>query len=86
MNTALEWVQRNAEAVSQGSGDPVEREREGGEDRWRGLVMVHAQVGVQGFWKGLGFVTDEGLGGWWEEGIRHVGMWRRLEVREGRGV
>lgn len=84
VNTALEWVQRHAEEVSQGSADAVEREREGAEERWRGLVLVHAQVGVQGFWKGLGFVRDEGLGEWWEEGIRHVGMWRRLEVRGGR--
>ncbi|KAA6412137.1 MAG: GNAT family [Lasallia pustulata] len=84
VNTALEWVRRNAEAVSVGGGDAVERERGGVEERWRGLVLVHAQVGVVGFWRGLGFVVDEGLGEWWEEGIRHVGMWRRLEVKEGR--
>ena len=84
VNTALEWVGRNAERVSGGGGDPVAREREGGEDGWRGLVLVHAQVGVRGFWEGLGFVQYVGLGEWWEEGIRHVGMWRRVEVRGGR--
>lgn len=84
VNTALEWVQRHAEEVGRGSGDAVEREREGGEERWRGLVLVHAQVGVQGFWSGMGFVRDEGLGEWWEEGIQHVGMWRRLVVKGGR--
>ncbi|MCJ1304098.1 hypothetical protein MMC08_006910 [Hypocenomyce scalaris] len=89
VNTALEWVGRHWEEVSEGSSDPVEREREmeageGGEGRWRGLVLVHAQVAVEGFWRGMGFVKDEGMGEWWEEGIRHVGMWRRVEVKEER--
>lgn len=47
---------------------------------WRGLVLVHAQVDVEGMYRGLGFVTDEGLGRWDEEGIEHVGMFRRVEV------
>lgn len=51
---------------------------------WRGLVMVHAQVGVQKVWKRYGFETDENMGTWDEEGIDHVGMWKRLDVSEAR--
>ena len=51
---------------------------------WRGLVMLHAQVGVQKVWKRYGFETDESMGIWDEEGIDHVGMWRRLEVSDQR--
>ncbi|KAF3398413.1 hypothetical protein F1880_006483 [Penicillium rolfsii] len=48
---------------------------------WRGLVLVHAQVDVEGMYRGLGFVRDEGLGRWDEEGIEHMGMFRRVDVR-----
>jgi predicted GNAT family N-acyltransferase len=47
---------------------------------WRGLVLVHAQVDVERMYAGLGFMTDEGLGRWDEEGIEHVGMFRRIVV------
>jgi len=49
-------------------------------EEWKGLVLVHAQRGVTRFWEGMGFVRDEGLGVWVEEGIEHVGMWRRMGV------
>jgi len=53
---------------------------------WRGLVLVHAQAapGVQKVWRKYGFEADEGMGVWDEEGIDHVGMWRRLDVDGGR--
>jgi len=35
---------------------------------------------VQKFWHGLGFEKDQGMGEWDEEGIMHVGMWKRLSV------
>lgn len=60
-------------------------EREGGKDEWKGLVLSHAQSEVKGWWTKMGFVEDEGLGRWWEEGIEHVGMWRRLWDDEGEG-
>ena len=46
--------------------------------QWKGLVLTHAQVSVEGLYTKLGFVTDERLGRWDEEGIEHLGMWRRL--------
>lgn len=51
-----------------------------GED-WKGMVLVHAQVSVEKVWAKMGFVTDERLGRWDEEGIEHLGMWRRVELK-----
>ena len=51
---------------------------------FRGLVLVHAQTGVQKVWKKYGFDTDESMGSWDEEGIDHVGMWKRLDVSNAR--
>ena len=47
---------------------------------WKGLLLLHAQVGVQGWYGSLGWQTDVGMGRWDEAGIEHVGMWRRVEV------
>ena len=52
------------------------------EGGWNGLVLAHAQEGVQKWWEGQGFVRDGGLGRWVEEGIWHVGMWRRVDVKK----
>lgn len=51
---------------------------------FKGLVLVHAQTGVQKVWRKYGFETDESMGTWDEEGIDHVGMWKRLDVTDGR--
>jgi predicted GNAT family N-acyltransferase len=51
---------------------------------FKGLVLVHSQVGVVKVWKRYGFEVDEGLGKWMEEGIEHVGMWKRVDVSNGR--
>lgn len=52
----------------------------GGEHGWKGLMLLHAQVGVAKWYEALGFQIDEGMGQWWEEGIQHVGMWLRLSL------
>ena len=54
---------------------------EGGVGRWEGLVLAHAQARLEGWYASIGWRTDEGLGSWDEEGIMHVGMWRRVEVK-----
>lgn len=51
---------------------------------FKGLILVHAQTGVQKVWKRYGFETDESMGEWDEEGIDHVGMWKRVDVTAGR--
>lgn len=46
---------------------------------WKGLILTHAQVAVEKMYARLGFVTDDKLGRWDEEGIEHLGMWKRVE-------
>ncbi|KAL4954878.1 acyl-CoA N-acyltransferase [Aspergillus filifer] len=83
MEEALTWAQGHPDEINKafeefagkdGNGDKVQGKK------WRGLALVHAQVEVERFYQRLGFETDEGLGRWSEEGIEHVGMWRRLDV------
>lgn len=47
---------------------------------WKGLVLTHAQVYIEGMYAKLGFVTDDRLGRWDEEGIEHLGMWKKLTI------
>lgn len=49
--------------------------------RWKGLICVHAQEQVAKAWAKWGFKLDEGMGTWIEEGINHVGMFQRLELK-----
>jgi predicted GNAT family N-acyltransferase len=53
----------------------------GGEiPEWKGLVCIHAQEEAVGIWERHGFVVDSGTGNWAEGGIRHVGMFRRIDL------
>ncbi|OJI96767.1 hypothetical protein ASPVEDRAFT_48876 [Aspergillus versicolor CBS 583.65] len=87
METAMGWAEENAGAITAAFEGVFNRERERlgltpeRAPGWKGLALVHAQVEVEGLYKRLGFVTDEDLGRWVEEGIEHVGMWKRLDVR-----
>ncbi|KAH0541967.1 hypothetical protein FGG08_003599 [Glutinoglossum americanum] len=86
MNTVLEWAANNrniiqpllppmtreAQLIGRGLSEPLQR--------WRGLVLVHAQLDVEKMYLKWGFVTDKEMGVWDEEGIQHVGMWKRLQV------
>ncbi|KAJ6088648.1 Acyl-CoA N-acyltransferase [Penicillium sp. IBT 16267x] len=81
VDTALDWARVHAaeidEAVAQlaslSNGTTSIK-------KWSGLVLVHAQVDVEQMYRGMGFQTDESLGRWDEEGIEHVGMFRRLKL------
>jgi predicted GNAT family N-acyltransferase len=66
--------------------DPASMEalRKGVGGTFKGLVLVHAQTGVCKIWKKYGFELDPAMGSWDEEGIEHVGMWKRLDVTDGR--
>ena len=46
--------------------------------KWHGLVLAHSQKSAISFYKKLGFIHDEKLGSWIEEGIEHVAMWKKL--------
>lgn len=57
---------------------------------WQGLVMIHAQANLKGIWEKQGFReelrNDDGEveipaePHWVEEGIEHIGMWKRLQL------
>ncbi|KAJ5167545.1 uncharacterized protein N7482_006326 [Penicillium canariense] len=82
METALAWAAEHAAEIDAAAAQvAAQTELVGSPGQWRGLVLVHAQVDVERMYSGLGFVTDERLGQWDEEGIAHVGMFRRVEVR-----
>lgn len=49
---------------------------------WDGWILVHAQVAARKAWEAFGFVVDESMGVWDEEGIDHVGMWRSVDLDE----
>lgn len=61
---------------------------------WQGLVMIHAQAQLKHMWEKHGFReelrNDAGEleipaePHWMEEGIEHVGMWKRLRIAQGR--
>lgn len=78
---ALQWAAGHAAELDEAARQLAERSHWAGRPaRWQGLVLVHAQVGVEKMYKRLGFETDETLGRWDEEGIEHVGMFKRIEV------
>ncbi|KXJ97185.1 hypothetical protein Micbo1qcDRAFT_155993 [Microdochium bolleyi] len=49
---------------------------------WKGLVCCHAQEQVVKVYKRWGFEVDEKMGKWTEEGIPHVGMFIRVDVKK----
>lgn len=88
VDTALKWAVENAATLGRQLRGKVEKEKKEEEEEeeeeewgWNGLVLVHAQRDLEGWYRSVaGFVIDEGLGVWIEEGIEHVGMWRRLDL------
>lgn len=86
IKAALEYVASHPNEISPPSS-PAELEKAKLEGRpeaipWQGLVMVHAQKQIEGLWEKYGFKKDEQLGVWDEEGIDHVGMWRRIAIKD----
>ncbi|KAK0112665.1 hypothetical protein ONS95_014404 [Cadophora gregata] len=65
----LQWVKENPDFACGG-----------GDREWKGLVGIHANVSAVGTWKKCGFVVDEGMGNWYEGGMKHVGMFLRLNL------
>lgn len=49
--------------------------------KWNGLICVHAQEAVVKIYERWGFKVDKGMGKFYEEGIPHVGMFQRLEIK-----
>ncbi|KAJ5622659.1 hypothetical protein N7528_005891 [Penicillium herquei] len=82
VDTALAWATEHAEEIDQAAAELAAATKEVQPKKWEGLVLVHAQVDVEKMYSGMGFTTDESLGRWDEEGIDHVGMFRRLALKK----
>lgn len=83
METVHEWAAQHAEEIN----TLYEREVSNSQSQqdvstkgWTGLVIIHAQVQVERMYRRFGYETDLSMGTWEEEGIKHVGMFKRLEV------
>ncbi|CAK7233487.1 hypothetical protein SEUCBS140593_008619 [Sporothrix eucalyptigena] len=79
VQTTLDWIKANPTFFDE--HDP-EAAAATAKTKFNGLVCVHAQVHALRFYTRLGFVVDEGMGTWWEEGIPHIGMFLRLDLNK----
>lgn len=98
INTALEYAAKQPQNIMPPpSPTRVESANQLGEANevvgvWQGLTMVHAQVSVVQLWEKVGFTEElrDASGQieiskephWMEEGIEHVGLWKRLKLDE----
>ncbi|RDW94464.1 acyl-CoA N-acyltransferase (Nat)-1 [Coleophoma crateriformis] len=86
VNAAVAWAQQNPTAfnpsVAEVGMDQLGAETIGDIPVWKGLICAHAQEQVVKVWERWGFNVDEGMGTWYEEGIKHVGMFQRLKFED----
>ncbi|KAK5789027.1 hypothetical protein VI817_008151 [Penicillium citrinum] len=82
VNIALKWAESHGEEIDAAMRDVAGQLKQSKleEMKWKGLVLVHAQVDVESMYQRLGFETDDSLGRWDEEGIEHVGMFKRISL------
>jgi predicted GNAT family N-acyltransferase len=96
INTAIEYAAKHPEAIRPPpSPTSLEFANQLGNGTeacllWQGLIMVHAQVSVLPLWQKHGFAEElrDEQGNieiskeehWMEEGIEHVGLWKRLKL------
>ncbi|KAL1967413.1 hypothetical protein VTN77DRAFT_3198 [Rasamsonia byssochlamydoides] len=94
MDTAQDWAAQHPEEINaayarevaslqdadkRAANDAKTAEMTRGKE-WTGLVILHAQVQVEKMYERFGYETDKSMGVWDEEGIDHVGMFRRLKI------
>ncbi|KAH7080853.1 hypothetical protein FB567DRAFT_449043 [Paraphoma chrysanthemicola] len=101
VNAALDYAKQNSDLIYK-PPSPTALERAQIKDHskeqlaWNGLVMIHAQANIKRMWEKHGFQEElrNELGEveiaaephWIEEGIEHIGMWKRIEVKRGRSA
>ncbi|TVY80539.1 hypothetical protein LSUE1_G008110 [Lachnellula suecica] len=77
-HTAMAWAQQNS--IFFNASSKVIDSNTGKFPVWKGLMCVHAQEQVSKAWEKWGFKLDEEMGSWEEEGIKHLGMFKRFDV------
>jgi len=90
ISSALDWARQHPSQIVK-LLPPAEAEiaRIAGkepQELWKGWVLVHAQAEVEALWAKYGFVRDEAMGTWIEEGIEHIGMWKFIDDVEDRST
>ncbi|KKA27019.1 hypothetical protein TD95_000515 [Thielaviopsis punctulata] len=79
VRAAMRWLKESPHAFDAALPQHTATEEK---RRFKGLMCAHAQVQARKAWERWGFVVDEGMGTWNEEGIPHVGMFQRVDVEE----
>lgn len=83
VQTVLSWLSSNPSffdpSITEVGLEQIGASTETDIPKWGGLVCVHAQQEVIKAWEKWGFVVDREMGEWWEEGIPHVGMFKRID-------
>ncbi|KAF2197246.1 hypothetical protein GQ43DRAFT_444403 [Delitschia confertaspora ATCC 74209] len=95
IRTALDYAAKHPTIIVPApSPTTVEQAKAVGKDEdaftWKGLIMIHAQVAVERMWARHGFVEElinekgeveiSKEDRWFEEGIEHLAMWKRITV------
>lgn len=88
----LDWAAAHASEIDRAAQSTLSQISDNSNDRvkyqkWQGLVRIHAQVGAVPWYEGQGFELDKNehgkvKDGWDEEGIPHLGMWKRVKLRD----
>ncbi|KAI9721209.1 MAG: hypothetical protein M1812_002370 [Candelaria pacifica] len=87
LNAAVNWAGSNPHAIlplpspTTLEAAKVDGSISSSDETWNGLILVHAQEGLEKMYAKNGFSKDEDMGVWVEEGIKHVGMWKRVELK-----
>lgn len=76
-STRFESSEDSAPGMMHAEDDDEEEEER---KSWNGLIGLHAQIQVEKMYAAMGYETDTSMGKWDEEGILHVGMFKRVSV------
>jgi predicted GNAT family N-acyltransferase len=82
MRTVEDWAARNKRVIDEMYSQFTAQEDglDAAAQRWNGLIGLHAQAQVERMYASMGYETDESMGRWDEEGIEHVGMFKRVDI------
>lgn len=78
MRTVEDWAANNKAVIDEMHSQFAQNHMP--ERGWNGLIGLHAQVQVERMYAAMGYGTDEAMGRWDEEGIEHVGMFKRVAI------
>ncbi|KAN0079634.1 Acyl-CoA N-acyltransferase [Elaphomyces granulatus] len=79
LQTVENWALSHADEINSNSANSNSHQNQNKNIiPWKGLILIHSQVQVQSIYERFGYRVDESMGMWYEEGICHVGMWKRV--------